>query len=172
MHTNWQPEEIGPNVIFLDVDGVLNCATTECQIDGYVFLDKEKIEILKQVIEECHNPQIVLSSSWRWDYYHPPIYMTNFFYALIDELAEHGITVSALTADSHKNRNAEIKWFLDSNPQIERFIILDDDICYDFLARQVITDFQRGLTADRVHECYQRMFPLPPLQSFGYRKED
>lgn len=46
------------SIVFLDVDGVLNCTETNGNIDD------DKLELLKEIINKT-NAKIVISSSWR-----------------------------------------------------------------------------------------------------------
>lgn len=55
-------------VIFLDVDGVLNCDDTEETINGWVFVDDDKIKLLRHIIDKT-GAKVVLDSTWRQGYY-------------------------------------------------------------------------------------------------------
>ena len=54
------------NVIFLDVDGVLNNAYTTDRIKGYIGIDDNKVRLLKQIVD-YFDAKIILSSTWRYD---------------------------------------------------------------------------------------------------------
>ena len=47
-------------VIFLDVDGVLNSLSCKEKIDGYLFVEDEKIALLKELIDHT-GAKVVLS---------------------------------------------------------------------------------------------------------------
>lgn len=51
-------------VIFLDIDGVLNCVTSKSYCGMYVGVDADKIRRLARIVEET-GAKIVLSSDWR-----------------------------------------------------------------------------------------------------------
>lgn len=51
-------------IIFLDIDGVLNCKFTKKEIFWFAFVSPQKIELLKQLIERS-GAKVVLSSTWR-----------------------------------------------------------------------------------------------------------
>ena len=51
-------------IIFLDIDGVLNCKYTKEEIFFFPFVSPKKIELLKQLIERT-GAKVVLSSTWR-----------------------------------------------------------------------------------------------------------
>ena len=54
-------------VIFLDIDGVLNCGTTtELTKTGDRFVENKFIERLKKIVDET-GAKVVLSSDWRYD---------------------------------------------------------------------------------------------------------
>ena len=58
------------DVIFLDIDGVLNCTgkKTELTPEGYNGIEDELIENVREIVSQTR-AEIVLSSSWRkiWD---------------------------------------------------------------------------------------------------------
>lgn len=122
-------------VIFLDVDGVLNSLSCKEKIEGYIFVEDEKIARLKEIIDHT-GAKVVLSSTWRYGWHamehvkEPDendlrdIYM---FEALRDKLLEHGIELLGYTKDFGR-RGDEIsdwlkKWM---GEPIETYVILDD----------------------------------------------
>lgn len=110
-------------VIFLDIDGVLNSdeyieKTQRLNIEGIEKdVDKEKIKLLKKAIAET-GAKIVLSSSWR--------YTKNGGY-LKQLLGEYGIFTDSTPFVNHE-RGKEIKQWLTKHPEIDDFVILDDEI--------------------------------------------
>lgn len=54
----------GPKVIFLDVDGVLNCHSTKDKCDGYIGIDDKKVSLLKEIVDTT-GAIIILVSSWK-----------------------------------------------------------------------------------------------------------
>jgi hypothetical protein len=117
-------------VIFLDIDGVLNCSSTRERIDGIFFVEDQKIEYLKEIIE-CTGAVVVLSSTWRigWAWMqHNPDYHDKHFEMLRDKLQEHGIQLFGRTPTSnHGVRGLEIDEWLRHHSDVESFVILDDD---------------------------------------------
>ncbi len=125
-------------IIFLDVDYVLNYEFSKTRIDGYLFVEDSKIELLKQLIEHTEG-KIVLSSTWRfgWVYMDAPVPENDayrqreirHFIALRDKLQEFGLELLDRTpVSAEDDRGKEIdewlrKW--DGEP-IESFVILDD----------------------------------------------
>ena len=110
-------------VIFLDIDGVLNSdeyidKVKRLNLQGIEKeIDIEKVKILKKIIDET-GAKVVLSSSWR--------YTKNAKY-LKELLSEYGIYVDS-TPFMQNERGLEIKQWLSYNPDVEDFIILDDEI--------------------------------------------
>ena len=52
-------------IIFLDVDGVLNCKSSKSRCGGFLGIDDSKVKLLKEIID-ITGAKIVLSSSWRY----------------------------------------------------------------------------------------------------------
>lgn len=110
-------------VIFLDIDGVLNSyeyfvKTRDLNIQGIESeVDVEKIKLLKQAIDET-GAKVVLSSSWR--------YTKNAQY--LKELLSHYDIYTDSTPFIQNERGLEIKQWLLDNPNVEEYVILDDEI--------------------------------------------
>lgn len=117
-------------IIFLDIDGVLNCKSTRERIDGIYFVEDNKIDFLKEIIE-CTDAKVVLSSTWRigWVWMqNNPNYHDKHFIMLRDKLQEHGIELYDKTPImSGEHRGREIDEWLRCHPDVESFVILDDD---------------------------------------------
>lgn len=110
-------------VIFLDIDGVLNC------IDDYkndVKINDDKIKILQEIVEKS-KAKIVLSSSWRF------LSRKNKYRILLEEkLAEYGMSIYGETPPSKEKwinvgRPHEIKKWLEMHPEATHWVSLDDD---------------------------------------------
>ena len=55
-------------VIFLDIDGVLNCQSSKSRCGVYVGIDADKVARLREIVDET-GAKIVLSSSWRTEWF-------------------------------------------------------------------------------------------------------
>ena len=120
-------------IIFLDIDGVLNCVTDN--IPSEYLHDLQKIaqtgindrcaSVLNNIIKKT-NAKIVISSSWRT-------------YFSLDELKEIfkyknikatilGITPSRF---SNYDRGQEIRWWLEDH-YVKSYVIIDDTYYYGF----------------------------------------
>lgn len=54
-------------IIFLDVDGVLNCQSSESKCHGFIGIDSDKVKRLRKIIEAT-DAKIVLTSTWKKDW--------------------------------------------------------------------------------------------------------
>ena len=128
---------MGKTVIFLDIDGVLNSYGCEDRIGSIVGVEDEKIGYLKEIADYL-DAEIVLSSSWR-QYWKKELLTDGvnnwkgrspFRYGryLNIKLAKHGLKITDKTETLHwRNRALEILAYLNSHPDIDRFVILDDE---------------------------------------------
>ena len=106
-------------VIFIDVDGVL------CLIDSMPMpdhLDKNCLANLKRAVDAT-GAELVLSSSWRAE---PP-----YRQLAVDELSTLGMELLGDTpvlfySRSSRNRHVEIAKFLETHPEITKFVVVDD----------------------------------------------
>lgn len=120
-------------VIFLDIDGVLNSdeyfeKTTNLNIQGIESeIDVEKIKLLKKAIDET-GAKIVLSSTWR--------YLRKVQY-LKDLLSHYSISIMDSTPFFENKRGVEIEQWLVNHPEVEDFVILDDEF-FDFYERGLL----------------------------------
>ena len=144
-------------VIFLDVDGVLNSekSRNEMYDNNKSWMWNEvanyHLEKLKKIVKET-GAIIVLSSSWRL--YHPkltgfPEITDELLKVLVDKMEDLELKIEDVTPDfRNKARGLEIEDWVKKHPNIERYIILDDDT--DFLPYQkpffIKTTFKDGLT--------------------------
>lgn len=120
-------------VIFLDIDGVLNSAMWAERIaknrDVYKHIyipewqDINAINLLKNHI--CnHNIKLVISSSWRLSTVEETKKDFN-RYNFIKQLNPYIIGVTPYKESRH--RGEEIKAYLEEHPEIENWVIIDDD---------------------------------------------
>ena len=116
-------EENRVKIIFLDIDGVLNSdeyfeKIKELNIHGIESeIDTNKIKLLKKAIDET-KAKVVLISSWRY---------TRRAKELKEMLACYEIYVDLTPFINHK-RGLEIKKWLLDHPNVEEYVILDDEI--------------------------------------------
>ena len=104
-------------VLFLDIDGVLNNFGL-IRANGFDYIDDMMVRILAGVIAQTE-AGIVLSSYWR---------LNPKDRSLVDAaLGRYGMFVSDRTPSIPGPRADEISDWLDKNPEVVRYAILDDD---------------------------------------------
>ena len=146
-------------VIFLDIDGVLNCRTSKsyCHDDecGLITgIDSDKVKRLAKIVEAT-NAKIVLSSDWRvgWEKHYTTRKPSHAKY-LDNHLKKKGnLTILDKTPLFHSGywRGEEILTYLRSHPDITNYVILDDTFFEDFSDKEisehlVLTNREVGLT--------------------------
>lgn len=117
------------NIIFLDVDGVLN--SDEFRTERYMilkravkaeeFFDPTCLKCLKKIVEETDAKIVVTSSA-----------MINDMDLLGKKLGEYGISVLDKTAHYGDRRGTQIREWLSEHNDVENYIILDDDYFMDY----------------------------------------
>ena len=141
-------------IIFLDVDGVLNCDTTTTLTKScFPFVENRFIENLKTIIDAT-NAKVVLSSDWRYSRDFPEL-KDNEFFELQDKLAEFGIGFYGFTPYGgwDSTRGDEIDAWLKEHPEVENFVILDDRCDMEPHKEKLVrTEPALGLTTKNV-EC-------------------
>ena len=164
-------------VIFLDVDGVLNDWHTTDSCAGYIGVDDDKIELLKQIIDAT-GAKIVLSSSWRVSMTRTNERRTELRGYLDKKLADHGLEVYSETPlynpdDTYEreHRGWEIKQWRDQHKNIDWWIVLDDEIFRDFYdygvtEHLVLTNEWEGLTQRGVDRA---IWMLENKQPYAYK---
>lgn len=131
-------------IIFLDVDGVINCRKTTAQFrkTKRMGIDPILVDRLNTILSNV-DAQIVLSSTWRlfkgW--------RDTFKFCKIDVTR-----IIDVTPKLNSIRGLEIKAWLDLHPEVTKYAIVDDDS--DMLPAQMPNFFQTtwddGLTDDIV----------------------
>ncbi len=121
-------------VIFLDIDGVLNCEKyiRSCGQSGLI-IDPSRMVLLKQIIDST-DAKIVLSTSWRehWDKCADNCDDTG---AQMNNIFEKfGLKIFDKTPKLCMGRESEIKAWLEGHGEISCFAVLDDMLlCADYL---------------------------------------
>ncbi len=123
-------------VIFLDVDGVLNCEHSHQRVPGesYVGIEDNKVDLLQRIVMTC-GAEIVLSSDWKygWDPLDNSKHDPHAKY-LEMKLAQYRIAILDKTPDrpNRYERGAEINQWLREHDEVTDFVILDDEYFNDF----------------------------------------
>ena len=103
------------NIIFLDVDGVLNSmAYFEQNKDkGRIEISDYHLQMLAKIYHAC-DAKIVLSSSWRELDDESDIHVYWMYEYLVNELAKYDMEIISKTPVIKMNRPLEIKTWLDN----------------------------------------------------------
>ena len=142
-------------VIFLDIDGVLNCANSKSHCFGCLGIDDDKVKRLKEIVDKT-GAKIYLVSDWKDGWYKEP-YMKGeqdiFANYLDKKLKKQGLYIADKVGDSSCERGRDIKGWLNGK-DVRSFVILDD-IGFDYHAENLAdnyiqTDSNLGLTDENV----------------------
>jgi len=102
-------------VIFLDIDGVLNCTRTENPRKFPYIVDSVLLARFTRLID-LTGAEVVLSSTWRYD----P--------AGVFSAKYYGVPFIDVTPDMpNRPRREEVLSWLKQHPEVERFIVIDDE---------------------------------------------
>ena len=141
------------NIIFLDVDGVLNSTNNLIKVyqktrktySGYNYpFDELCLENLYELVTKTQS-KLVITSTWRKD--------EEGKIKLLEILSHYQLEdmVIGYTPVLNSTRGAEIKAFLQELDGHHNFIILDDDSDMENLAQYLVkTKMQTGLTKENV----------------------
>lgn len=146
-------------IIFLDVDGVLNCLNTEERVGCFIGIDDLKVFHLRDIVNAT-NAQIVLCSSWKLGWEKELKSQQDREANYLDKmLAAQGLHILDKTFEPNgsSRRGEGIKLWMSpfKEGDIESFVILDDEV-FDYaqeglLPHLVQSSFyaeQGGLTAE------------------------
>lgn len=162
MRGNQIPRRRAIKVLFLDIDGVLNCESTRERLGegfgiyaAFMGIDLRLLDLLKRWLIEHPDVNVVLSSSWRLDK------------RMAEEVQRQGIEYIDMTADLGQ-RGKEIDDWL-SRHVVTHYAILDD--IQQFRGHQqphfVQTSYIHGLrqkNLDKVASILELENPLSPHQ--------
>lgn len=146
-------------ILFLDIDGVLNCITTtqRYRSSSMYGIDPEKVALLNQVLERT-GAKVVISSTWRL--LTPELELTTY-------LRNQGFRgeIVGMTPDDERTgfRGNEIKRWLEADGKTGLYAVVDDSS--DFYPDQprVRTTWKEGLMPEHVEELVQLLTIEAPL---------
>lgn len=113
-------------VIFLDIDGVLNCTSSKSECGAYKGIDDKKVVVLKELVDKTQ-AKIVLASSWKESWYKEQRLkdcqdeLANY---LDRKLRRQRLYILDKIEEGH--RAEEIQKYVATHP-VEAFVILDDE---------------------------------------------
>jgi HAD domain in Swiss Army Knife RNA repair proteins len=101
--------------IFTDIDGVLNCRTTPNPRHFPYIVDLKLLARFKSLVDRT-GAQVILASTWRYD--PAGIFSANYW----------GVPFSDVTPDlPEKPRRDEILAWLSKHPDVNRYVVIDDE---------------------------------------------
>ena len=148
-------------VLFLDVDGVLNASgQTKERFHGLLGICPVMMHRLHRILlaTDC---SVVVSSTWRKH----PAHMEH-LKECMGPVAAARIVGTTPGLDEQRpsglwtgqSRGNEIKAWLDTHPEVKRFVILDDDFDLGgLLPHHVATNTFEGLTDEQAAETIRRL---------------
>ena len=148
------------NIIFLDVDGVLNSKNKLISVynktgkphSGYNYPFDEKCLENLRILVQLTNSKLVVTSTWRMD--------DIGIKTLLNVLKTYNLDkeVIGYTPIIGSQRELEIKEFLSSLDNEPNFIILDDDADFNELLPYLVkTNSQTGLTTSNVENAVKKL---------------
>ena len=152
------------NVLFLDVDGVLNSKfwdeSHQMEISDGKYIDTEKVSLLSKLVKST-KASIVLHSGWRFWFDENLKPTRKEAEHLVSLLEKEGMSISGVTPDLtteeirktkkfSKVKADEILTWLREHEDTENWVVLDDlDLHNEAIARhQVMTNPEYGLIED------------------------
>ena len=145
-------------IIFLDIDGVLNCEhylrTHVCRGVG---IDPERMALLAEIVR-ASGANIVLTTSWRTHWSEDPDKCDEMGKEINETFAAHGLSVYGKTPRLYYSREKEILAWLEDNPEVTRFVIIDDMyLQHDELDAHIVrtSGFRGGLCEENVMEAIE-----------------
>jgi hypothetical protein len=155
-------------VIFLDIDGVLNSEEFACwcrefpdfvKKGGSNWVDPNAVKMITSLCEEC-DVKLVISSSRRMFDVKSTIACFK-HYRDLTSLCKYIVGVTPRNSDDRiwESRGEEIQQYLNEHPEIENYVIVDDDC--DMLPEQIghfiQTDYRVGFTL-KEFERFEEIF--------------
>lgn len=154
------------NVIFLDIDGVLNTYYTTDMCGHFIGVQSDLLDNLAKLVNEFKT-KIVLISTWREDWDMNPKKCAKPGVYLNDKFAEHGIKIDDKITKSPRGtffRGLEIKTYIEEH-NVDRFVIIDDEY-FDYnkenlTKRLVHTSMDNGFDEKALGDAYMILFGVP-----------
>lgn len=154
-------------VIFLDIDGVVNCQTTMQRHRGTIGIDPYKAFTVARLVERV-DAKVVLSSTWRlWEDARAEVRKQVCKFIDVTPRLYRDLKTNEIVDDYDRDkggvtsveRGHEIKTWLDAHPEVTDYAILDDsgDMLPEQQAHFFQTSWEKGITeeiAKRVEEHF------------------
>jgi len=134
-------------VIFLDFDGVIN------NWNYFEGVDYNNVKYLLEIIK-LTGAKVVATSSKKYSFQRVDgiDYDESSFCEYVNILRSYGIDIVDITPYINERRELEINEYLRLHPEIEHFLILDDDSVIESLKEhQVFLDLYKGICLEHVN---------------------
>ncbi len=159
----------GMKIIFLDIDGVLNCSTTKERCNLFRGIEDQKIALLKEIVIAT-DALIVLISSWKehWQKESKLKFLQDELANYLDKkFTDQGLAIIDKIDDDYcLNRGEGILEYLRLKKKkgfkIDKFIILDGEM-FDYQATKLTKNliqtsyYQKGLTRKHVKKALEKL---------------
>lgn len=145
-------------IIFLDIDGVVNCMHTKQKLRGIIFVDPRKIQLIKNIVDAT-GARIVLTSTWRFGWHdieeHINSPNASDFISLRDEFNKIGLDFFDKTERSDDGyRGKEISKWLENHPEVTNYVVIDDDTDIKPHGLNFVqTSWQKGICQNHVRKA-------------------
>lgn len=142
-------------LLFLDIDGVLNDHSR--MASGYCTIHSDKGDLLNQLLDECPDVQVVISSAWRYLVTGGEMTVKGFENMLLTCGLKvygrvHGVTRVDINAD--ECRSCQIRDYVEAH-QATMFVVFDDLDMPNF-PELIQTSASNGLEQHHVDEAVRR----------------
>ena len=148
------------NVIFLDIDGVLNTDKTCVVYDNELVIEDDKLLLLKKLVAETQSKIVLVST--KKDYWEKKDKNKQGLYGtyLDEKFAEYGLSIYDKTIDDGIHRGLGVLAWKTTH-KINNLVILDDDESgYDALTRSfylVKILSENGLTEQDIEKVKRKL---------------
>lgn len=122
-------------ILFLDIDGVVNCSTTTQRHRGFIGIDPVMAFIVGkiQLDTDC---KVVLSSTWR------------LMPGGKEEVEKQVCEIFDVTPSLPGIRGDEVNAWLEKHPEVEKYAIVDDNSDFYPGQKLFLTEWITGITED------------------------
>ena len=129
------PTPNGLKLIFLDIDGVLNCHSTKDLCLVYRGIEDKKVSLLKEIVDKTR-AKIILVSSWKETWYKEPHLkdkQDELATYLDKKLESQGLVITDKTDDYDPFQRGEgileyLRQLKRRDIKVDNFVILDDEL--------------------------------------------
>ena len=150
-------------LLFLDIDGVLNCEDTKATApSGCLGIDDKLTIKLARILKET-GARIILTSDWKIGWEEFDFCCSEDAKYLNHKLKKHGLKITSKTYDDHvydtffEDRGKGIHKFLEKVHNVEAYAVIDDHTFTDFddeiRKNLILTDYRVGLSDTDVEKA-------------------